>query len=76
MSEVKRYSVIIIAIAVFAAVLWFYDFGPAPAPDSALPADSGILPGDFTTIDIFGNEVGSDIFADYSLTMFYVWTTY
>jgi len=73
-SEVKRYSVIIIAIAVFAAVLWFYDFDPAPAPAPA--PDSGTPMGDFTTIDIFGNEVGSDIFADYSLTMFYVWTTY
>ena len=37
--------------------------------------DSGFLE-NFNTLDIEGNEVGSDIFADYKITMVDVWGTY
>jgi len=75
-SEVKRFykiHIILFAAVFIAAVVWFYDFGPAPAQE---PETVGVPMGDFMTLDIFGNEVESAIFADYELTMFYVWTTY
>jgi len=50
----------------------------AQATAMAMPHEGGDsdFMTNFRTIDIFGNEIGDEIFADYRLTMVYVWGTF
>lgn len=77
--------VTIIALIIIIGTLVFYGFEGNPkampaeeAQAMTMPAEEGenVFMENFRTIDIYGNEVGNEVFADYRLTMVYVWGTF
>jgi len=65
----KKYA--IIALAAAAACILLYVNQSQPQGNY----EGGHM-GDVLTVDIYGNEVGNEIFTDHLMTMVYVWGTF
>ncbi|MCL1810146.1 MAG: TlpA family protein disulfide reductase [Clostridiales bacterium] len=90
MKPIGRYVIIVIATAVFALGAILCGCGGNSEAISAssdekgdvsnmsMPAEAGVCDfmENFKTLDIYGNEVSSDIFSDYKITVVDVWGTY